>query len=200
VLLDRPKGRTPSLEHDARQAALRRTRNRFAGLHFKDSFVAGAQEAVLLFLVVDGAREVRALLAVGDEPAAGNIQEYCLVIVARVVEVKRAFVRQIAEACDALRLAATAIVECTKDGEDDRAREEGAGRQDRKPKELTTADELVSLAMVGKLLTPGRGFVSRRRRKLVHRTHGSSDGAVLRRSSSVRSEATSRNWTGGATT
>src|SRR5262249_31389743 len=85
---------------DAGQPAHRGPGHRVTGEGVEDPLVAGAVEPVALALEVDGAGEVRALLAEGHEAPAGEVQEHGLVVRVGVAEVDHPALGDLAGAGD----------------------------------------------------------------------------------------------------
>ena len=74
-----------------------------------------------------------ALLAISDEALAGEVQQYRLVFLARVVEIEGFALRQIQPARDGSRFAAAAVVAPPEDAQHNAAGEQGARGKDDEP-------------------------------------------------------------------
>src|ERR1051325_401387 len=88
----------PEFQIDARERPSRRPRDRPSALDVELAFVARAAEALVLRLRDDGARQVRARLAVGDELVLVEPHQQTLVVRLRVRERLRAADRNLVDA------------------------------------------------------------------------------------------------------
>jgi hypothetical protein len=126
MFLDRPDLPVSLFERDTSKAALGGTGSGFAGASIEDAFMARADEFPGLLFVVNGASEVCALLAIGDQPDLGEIEQDGLIIGVGVFKVERLALRQLGSSLYEHRFATTPIVSKTERGQDNRPGEKRA--------------------------------------------------------------------------